>query len=72
MGEKYEAFISEITVTNKAGRIATLKQFDGDSFSVELESSILEPSDLKAISSALENTKHHFVNFVTNEKFEKE
>ena len=64
-----EAFISEVTISSEHGRIATLKHFDGGSFSVELENGLTDAESMEAVAYTIRNLDKHFVNLVTNEAF---
>ena len=67
---KEEAFITEITIIGEDGdRIAILKHFDGDSFTIELKKTILSANDAHTIAKVLRNIENNFINFVTGEKF---
>lgn len=70
MSSKAEAYISEIVIIGEDGdRIAILKHFDGDSFTIDLETTILSANDAETIAKVLRNIEGNFIDFVTGEKF---
>ena len=67
-----EAFITEVTITDDHDKIATLKHFDGGSFSVELENAIPSAEDLEAIADTIRNLDKLFVNLIDGKPFKKQ
>jgi len=61
---KYEAFIAEVTIVDQHDKIATLKHFDGDCYSVHLEHEITTPEGLEAIANTLRQVESIDFNLV--------